>query len=184
MNAKLRHYRLFDTAFGICGVAWTNTGLSRVQLPERDVLATEQLLQRTQSIQWDEPPPPNSADSITKLQRYFDGQKIDFSNTVLAHDELTDFNRRIFAALRMVEYGQTTTYGALAQSAGSPGAAQAVGMAMSRNPWPVIVPCHRVLAAAKTIGGFSAYGGMATKQRLLRLEGVDLDHGQPTLPGL
>jgi methylated-DNA-[protein]-cysteine S-methyltransferase len=109
---------------------------------------------------------------------------IDFQSLSLDLQSVTDFNQRIYAALRRIPFGTTTTYGALALSVGNPGAAQAVGIAMARNPWPVVVPCHRVLAAAKNIGGFSAFGGTATKRRLLQLEGVDLDHGQSDLPGL
>ncbi len=184
MSPSSHHYCVFDTAFGVCGVAWSDAGLIRVQLPERDPTATEQRLLKLAAIRWDAAPPHHAAHSVKQLQSYFNGERIVFAGVALDERSVADFNRRIYSALRDIGYGQTTTYGALADRAGSPGAAQAVGTAMSRNPWPVIVPCHRVMAAAKALGGFSAYGGAATKQRLLRLEGVDLDHGQPMLPGL
>lgn len=178
-----QHYQLFETAFGVCGIAWSEHGLSRVQLPERDLAATKNRLQKNGATSWDAEPPPHAARGITQLQSYFAGTTTGFIALSLDDSGITEFNQRIYRALRAVPFGQTTTYGALAQSAGSPGAAQAVGTAMSRNPWPVIVPCHRVLAAAQAIGGFSAFGGAVTKRHLLRHEGVDLDHGQLGLPG-
>jgi methylated-DNA-[protein]-cysteine S-methyltransferase len=84
----------------------------------------------------------------------------------------------------LLDWGQTATYGELARQVGSPGAARAVGQAMGHNPVPIIIPCHRVLAAGRKIGGFSAYGGAVTKERLLALEGVHLGDGTPLLPGL
>jgi methylated-DNA-[protein]-cysteine S-methyltransferase len=88
------------------------------------------------------------------------------------YGRLGEFEVRVCEALRRVGPGETTTYGALAAAVGDPGAAQAVGRAMSRNPVPIVVPCHRVLAAGGRIGGFSAYGGTITKARLLDLEGA------------
>jgi methylated-DNA-[protein]-cysteine S-methyltransferase len=90
----------------------------------------------------------------------------------------------IYAVLRTVPFGRTTTYGELAEQAGHPGAARAVGVAMARNPWPIVVPCHRVLAKHGMLGGFSAPGGVLTKRRLLELEGAKVDSAMPTLPGL
>jgi methylated-DNA-[protein]-cysteine S-methyltransferase len=177
-------YQLFQTAFGTCGLAWTEIGLSRVQLPEQSETALELRLQQYGATRSNAEPPVIALKCMSLLHQYFDSAPIDFHSLVLDMQNVTDFNGRIYAALRTVAYGKTTTYGALALSVGSPGAAQAVGTAMARNPWPVVVPCHRVLAAAKHIGGFSAFGGTATKLRLLKLEGVDLDHGQSNLPGL
>ncbi len=184
MATRPQTYQLFATAFGTCGIAWTDVGLTRAQLPEQNADAANGRLQRYGATRSDCAPPTHIEDCITSLRLYFDGSPIDFQAIELDLQAVTDFNQRVYAALRSVPFGTTTTYGALALSAGSPSAAQAVGTAMARNPWPVIVPCHRVLAAAKEIGGFSAFGGAATKQRLLRLEGVDLDHGQSNLPGL
>jgi methylated-DNA-[protein]-cysteine S-methyltransferase len=124
------------------------------------------------------------ARSIDLIQRYSEGIKIDFSEVTLDFSGIGPFNCRIYQELRRVSWGQTTTYGNLAQNINAPGFARAVGTAMSRNPWPVIVPCHRVVAAAKGIGGFSAFGGAATKLRLLRLEGVEVDDNVPLLRGL
>jgi methylated-DNA-[protein]-cysteine S-methyltransferase len=184
MTARALQHQLFDTAFGTCGVAWSDAGLSRVQLPERDGAATEQRLLKLGAVRSDGEVPAHATRAIEQLRAYFDGVRVEFMEIELDQSQLAEFNGRIYAALRTIGYGETTTYGGLAALAGSPGAAQAVGTAMGRNPWPVIVPCHRVLAAAQAIGGFSAYGGAVTKTKLLRMEGVDLDRGQLLLPGL
>jgi methylated-DNA-[protein]-cysteine S-methyltransferase len=184
MTARALQYQLFDTAFGSCGVAWSDIGLTRVQLPERDGAATAQRLQKLGAVRVEGEVPPGVTCAMAQLRAYLDGVCVDFADVDLDQSQLAEFNGRIYKALRTVGYGETTTYGGLAALAGSPGAAQAVGTAMGRNPWPVIVPCHRVLAAAQAIGGFSAYGGAVTKAKLLRMEGVDLDRGQLLLPGL
>jgi methylated-DNA-[protein]-cysteine S-methyltransferase len=119
------------------------------------------------------------------LERYFAGEQVDFTEIELDGSIVPAFNARVYDTLRRVPFGTTTTYGALAKAAGADiGASRAVGMAMGRNPWPIIVPCHRVLASGGKIGGFSAPGGAETKQRLLALEGVVTDGGQSMLPGL
>lgn len=165
-------YMLFPTAFGTCGIAWRDGGLTRLQLPERDVSATERRIagraiaaspdDKPQWVQW----------AIISLQRYFAGRSIDFSSILVDLERCSPFHQRIYAALREIAWGKTTTYGALAATVGSPDAARAIGQAMGRNPVPIIIPCHRVLASGGRIGGFSAPGGATTKERLLVLEGV------------
>ena len=112
------------------------------------------------------------------LERYFAGERIDFASVALDLGGVGPFHRAIYDATRSLGWGQTATYGDLARQAGSPGAARAVGQAMGHNPVPIIIPCHRVLAAGRKIGGFSAYGGALTKERLLALEGVHLGMGR------
>jgi methylated-DNA-[protein]-cysteine S-methyltransferase len=110
------------------------------------------------------------------VQRYFEGEATDFSGVELDLGEQEDFLQQVYAAARRVGWGQTTTYGALAKELGAgPEAARDVGQAMARNPVPLIIPCHRVLATGGRIGGFSAPGGAATKLRMLELEGVELE---------
>jgi methylated-DNA-[protein]-cysteine S-methyltransferase len=121
---------------------------------------------------------------MTAVERYAAGKRIDFSMLALDLQGVGDFHRQIYEAARRVGWGETVTYGELARRVGSPGAARAVGQAMGRNPIPLIIPCHRVLASGHKIGGFSAFGGAVTKTRLLALEGVHLDQGTPLLPGL
>jgi methylated-DNA-[protein]-cysteine S-methyltransferase len=177
-------YRLVETPLGVVGVAWTERGLARLQLPERDRSATERrLLGRALSAAPGEPTPQAGA-AIAAVEHYLAGEQVDFSGIMLDLGGVSDFHRQIYAAARRIGWGETTTYGALARLAGCPDAARAVGQAMGRNPVPIIVPCHRILAAGRRVGGFSAFGGAGTKQQLLALEGVRLGGDAPLLPGL
>lgn len=108
------------------------------------------------------------------LRRYLDEGEGDPAGCPVpfAHDGIPAFHREIYAALRQVGRGTTVTYGELAKRAGRPLAARAVGQAMRRNPWPILVPCHRVVGSSGGMGGFSAPGGLASKERLLTLEGA------------
>jgi methylated-DNA-[protein]-cysteine S-methyltransferase len=176
----------FETAMGVCGVAWSTRGLVRVRLPGYDVNAAEERAWGRASAGEPGKQSPEIARCIGLLQDYFRGGRIDFRDVVLDFEGIDPFNARIYRALLEVGYGETTTYGALAKAVGEPTAARAVGVAMSRNPWPVIVPCHRVLASGGRPGGFSAPGGTLTKDRLLALEGAAVGEGEgtPLLPGL
>ncbi len=162
-------YHLFDTRFGTCGIAWSGAGLTRVQLPEATRAKTEARLGRGGT----EPAEPLLSafvqDAVDALTQYFAGLPVPLEALRLDESVVTEFNASIYRALRAVPRGTTVTYGDLAKHVGHPGAARAVGMAMGRNPWPVIVPCHRVLASGHKMGGFSAPGGTATKERLLGL---------------
>jgi methylated-DNA-[protein]-cysteine S-methyltransferase len=109
---------------------------------------------------------------------------VDFIDIALDFAGIGDFEARAYIALRQTGWGEATSYGALAKVLGEPGAARAVGAAMGRNPWPLIVPCHRVLAASGRIGGFSAPGGTGTKRRMLQLERSNAAAAAPELPGL
>ncbi len=178
------HYCLFDTAIGAVGVAWSPDGITRLQLPESGRAATERRLRgRSVSAVENRPPPPVER-AIGAVQKYMQGERIDFSAIALDLAGVGPFHCSIYEALRRIGWGETTTYGTLARQTGDPGASRAVGQAMGRNPIPVIIPCHRVLASGGKPGGFSAFGGAVTKQRLLALEGVHLDGGAPLLPGL
>jgi len=107
---------------------------------------------------------------IERLKRYADGDEVDFGDVAIDQRHLTPFGRRIVQACRRIPAGQTRSYGELAAACGSPGAARAVGQVMAKNRYPLVVPCHRVLAAGGLIGGFSAPQGLAMKRRLLELE--------------
>jgi methylated-DNA-[protein]-cysteine S-methyltransferase len=178
------HYHLFDTSLGTVGVAWSARGLTRLQLPESTPGATERRLRGRSSDMSAGEPPPRIRQAIAAVESYLAGKRVDFSPLVLDLSGVGDFYRRIYEATRRLGWGETATYGELAQRVGSPGAARAVGQAMGRNPIPLIVPCHRVLASGRGIGGFSAFGGAVTKTRLLALEGVHLGDGTPPIPGL
>jgi methylated-DNA-[protein]-cysteine S-methyltransferase len=175
---------LFDTSLGTVGLAWSERGITRLQLPEAGRVATERRLRRHAPAAARADPTAAIEDVIDRLQRYMAGRRTDFSAIALDLAGISAFHRAIYDAARRVGWGETTTYGALARQAGAPDAARAVGQAMGRNPVPIIIPCHRVLASGRKIGGFSAHGGATTKQRLLGLEGVHLGDGAPMLPGL
>jgi methylated-DNA-[protein]-cysteine S-methyltransferase len=180
------HHCLFDTTLGVCGIAWSEHGLTRLQLPEANRGATERRLRASvwaESTCMEEPP-DSIVRLITELQRYFAGDRVDFSGAAVDLGGVDDFRRRIYALTRALSWGQIASYGELARQAGAPGAARAVGQAMGHNPVPIIIPCHRVLAAGRKIGGFSAFGGAVTKERLLAMEGVHPGDGTPMLPGL
>ena len=180
-----RAYHLFETSLGTCAIAWSVAGLTRVRLPQTDAADTESQL-RPHAVAWSSgtPLPSNVEAAVAALRAYMQGGREDFSGVKLDWGSVPGYNARIYRALARVPYGTTTTYGALALAIGKPNAARAVGMAMGRNPWPVVIPCHRVLASGQQLGGFSAPGGVATKVRLLRLERALPGDDAPLLPGL
>jgi methylated-DNA-[protein]-cysteine S-methyltransferase len=153
-----------------------------MQLPDGTAAGTEACITRDDREKCDGEAPAFARAAMASLQGYFSGDADDLHTLTLDFSIVSDFNGTIYRALRAVPRGETVTYGDLAKQVGSPGAARAVGMAMGRNPWPIIVPCHRVLASGRKMGGFSAPGGALTKERLLALEGVTV--GDPVLPGL
>jgi methylated-DNA-[protein]-cysteine S-methyltransferase len=173
------NYHLFDTKLGVAGIAWSEDGITRFRLPDPDRAAAERDLKPKGAAA--EPPPPIAA-IVDEAKRYFAGERIDFSAIKLDLKNVEPFRRTIYDALRKVGFGETVTYGELAKRAGAnePQAAQDVGVAMARNPVPLIIPCHRVLAAGGKLGGFSAPGRTEAKQRMLALEGVYIDD-QPRL---
>ena len=180
-NRDDERYQLFATAFGTCGIAWRDGGLTRLQLPEHDVSATERRLAPYGAAAQSGEEPPWVQWAIVALQRYFVGRAVDFNGILVDVERCSPFHQRIYSALREIGWGRTTTYGALATEVGAPDAARAIGQAMGRNPVPIIIPCHRVLASGGRIGGFSAPGGATTKQRLLELEGAWRTNTPPLL---
>ena len=179
------HHHLFDTAIGACGIAWSERGLVAVQFPEKDRAVTERRLVAKSRSDGPTAPPPAIASVMADIARYLAGERVDFSAIAVDLSGMDDFRRSLYEALRGVDFGATTTYGALAKRLGleGPEAARDVGAAMGQNPVPIVIPCHRVLAAGGKLGGFSAPGGVMTKQKLLALEGVHFDGGAPRLPG-
>jgi len=177
---------VFDTAIGTCAVAWSERGLVAVRLPDPDRAATERRLVAKLHSSAAEPP-PWVATLIADIRRYLTGERVEFTDVTVDLSGLDPFRRKLYEAMRVLRWGSTTTYGELARTIGLTDweGARDVGVAMGRNPVPVVVPCHRVLAAGNKLGGFSAPGGPATKAKLLALEGVQLNGGgAPRLPGL
>jgi len=174
-------FALFNTAIGRCGVAWGERGVAGVQLPEAGERETRaRMLQRFPAA-GETAPPPEVQRVIDRLVALLRGEASDFSTIALDMDEVPAFHRRVYEAARAIPAGMTLSYGDIAARVGAPGAARAVGQALGRNPFPIIVPCHRVLAAGGKIGGFSAQGGVATKRRMLAIEGVQLNGAAPLI---
>jgi methylated-DNA-[protein]-cysteine S-methyltransferase len=169
------HYTVFETARGFCAIAWNDAGVTRFRLPEPDASATEHALLRRAPEATQDTPPPAVANAIAAAQRYFAGERVDFADVPLDLGEQDARFTQIYAAARRIGWGETTTYGALAKQFGDDWEiARDVGQAMAKNPVPLIIPCHRVLAAGNKVGGFSAPGGATTKRKMLELEGVHL----------
>jgi methylated-DNA-[protein]-cysteine S-methyltransferase len=166
-------YLVFETAAGFCGIAWNTVGITRFQLPARTAQATARNMLRRLPAAEPGIPTPEVGEAVAAAQRYFAGEQIDFSGFQVDLDGQDAFFQRIYVATRRLGWGQTTTYGSLAKELGAgPEVARDVGQAMARNPVPLIIPCHRVLAAGGKVGGFSAPGGSVAKANMLRLEGV------------
>jgi methylated-DNA-[protein]-cysteine S-methyltransferase len=179
-DGKSGRYLLFDTAFGRCGISWRDGAVTRLQLPESHASATENRLRQHGLRALAVPPDTWIARAITAITDYFAGSEVDLRTVPVDLSAATDFDQRVYLALREVTWGHTTTYGALARAVGEPDAPRAVGRALSRNPLPILVPCHRVVASGGDVGGFSAPGGRVTKARLLALEHIVLDDENPT----
>jgi methylated-DNA-[protein]-cysteine S-methyltransferase len=165
-------YSLFDSAFGRCGLAWNERGLLSVSLPGADDQATcTQLLRRERELQRsDSGWPAFVSQAVAHMQAHLGGLPRDLREVPLDWSGMHDFERRVCEAARALDPGRTCTYGEMARDLGEPAAMRAVGQALGHNPWPLLVPCHRVLAAGGKLGGFSAPGGSDTKRRLLVLE--------------
>jgi methylated-DNA-[protein]-cysteine S-methyltransferase len=155
---------IFDTALGRCAIRWTAAGISGVELPGATT--------RRPSPVDPAAPPPFVREAIAGIQAVLAGEARDLTAIPLDEHGIDPFRRRVYAATRTVRPGTTATYGQIARAVGEPNAARDVGAALARNPMPVIVPCHRVVAANGALTGFSAPGGLATKRRMLELEGA------------
>ena len=171
-------FTLFDTAIGRCAIAWSERGVVGVLLPERDHGATRARLLRRHPHAREAAPPVEVERAIAGIAALLAGEPCDLSDVALDLAGVPEFNRRVYAVARTIKPGTTLTYGAIAARLGE-GDARGVGEAMGQNPCPIIVPCHRVVAAGGKTGGFSAPGGAATKRRLLAIEGAPAD--APTL---
>lgn len=161
------HWAFFDTAFGRCALAWGAQGLTGVRLPGRDDVATARgwpADRVTQAL------PPFANAAVQAMQALLAGQAHDLRDVPLAMDTVAPFERQVYDAARALDPGRTCSYGELARRIGQPSAARAVGAALGANPWPIVIPCHRVLATGGGLGGFSAPGGTDTKRALLLLE--------------
>ena len=170
-------FTLFDTAIGSCAIAWGERGVLGVQLPEADAARTRARMRRRFPKAGEASPPVQVQHAIDGIVALINGETVDFSAVPLDMEQLPAFPRRVYEVVRTIPCGATLTYGEIAKRLGVPAEARDVGEAMGRNPFPIIVPCHRVLAAGGKLGGFSAPGGAATKRRLLAIEGARATDG-------
>jgi methylated-DNA-[protein]-cysteine S-methyltransferase len=155
----------FDTALGRCGIRWSDIGITGVLLPSTATRGP---------LPFPDPAavPAEVRDAIEGIRTVLDGEPRDLADVRLDERGIDAFRRSVYAATRTVPPGTIATYGQIARAIGEPGAARDVGAALARNPTPVIVPCHRVVAANGALHGFSAPGGIETKRRMLQLEGA------------
>jgi methylated-DNA-[protein]-cysteine S-methyltransferase len=167
-----QNFTLFDTPLGPCGIVWTARGIAGVQLPERDDASARKRMARRHPQARESAPPENVQRVIGGIVALLSGDVADFSDVVIDDDGVPDFDRKVHAIARTIPAGKTMTYGAIAERLGDKLLARDVGQALGHNRTPLIVPCHRVLAADGKPGGFSATGGVATKMRLLSIEGA------------
>ena len=166
-------FALFPTEIGRCGVGWNDVGLVAVQLPEgRDGATRARLMARLPSGAREARPPEAARRAIDAMSALLRGEPVDLLDVVLDMRGVDAFPRRVYEVARAIPPGATLTYGEVALRLGAPGAARAVGRALGQNPFPIVVPCHRVVASGGGLGGFSARGGAATKRRMLAIEGA------------
>lgn len=170
---RQNRYQLFETAAGVAAIGWNDTGVTGLRLPSPGAHEAERAILRRLPGAVRAEPPANVRAVIDAAMRYFAGEHVDFSDVPIDMGEQDPFFARVYDRVRNLGWGETTTYGAIAQMLGAgPEYARDVGQAMAKNPIPLIVPCHRVTAAGGKIGGFSAPGGSVSKARMLELEGV------------
>jgi methylated-DNA-[protein]-cysteine S-methyltransferase len=181
-NTASPHFALFETAIGICALAWSEKGLVGVQLPLANAKALRVRMLRLHPGAVEAVPTPAVRHAIAAMQALMAGESVDLDDIELDMDGVPDFNRRVYAVARAVPPGSTITYGAIAKQLGDPLLARDVGQALGQNPFTIVIPCHRVMAAGGKFGGFSAYGGVETKRRMLQIEGA-LPDDQPSLFG-
>jgi methylated-DNA-[protein]-cysteine S-methyltransferase len=172
-------FTVFETAIGACAIAWSARGIVGVQLPKASAPATRARVLRRFPDAQDAAPPPDVQRAIDGIVALLRGEPRDLTDVVIDDAGTPEFNARVYAIARKIPPGQTMTYGEIAERLGDKSLAREVGTALGQNPTPLIMPCHRVLAAGGKTGGFSASGGVVTKLRLLTIEGAA--PGGPTL---
>jgi O-6-methylguanine DNA methyltransferase len=179
---SLLAYCIFETPLGSCGIAWREGSDSAApppvvffQFPESTRQATEARIAKATGATRPSAPPEAITQLIGRVRKYLHGEPQDFRDVQVDLSAVSPFVRTICEAAREIPAGQTVTYAALATVLGGPSLARAVGRALGSNPIPLIIPCHRVVAAHGKRGGFSAFGGSATKARLLALEGAEVN---------
>jgi methylated-DNA-[protein]-cysteine S-methyltransferase len=174
------HFAIFDTAIGRCGIVWGESGITGVQLPMSNEDRTRKRIHQRNGDVTEAAPPADVKNAIDGIVELLAGKPNDLRDVVLDLDDVPEFNRGVYDIARTIPPGKTMTYGDIAKQLGGVELSRDVGQALGRNPCPIVVPCHRVLAAGGKPGGFSANGGVATKLKMLAIEGAYVNH-TPTL---
>jgi methylated-DNA-[protein]-cysteine S-methyltransferase len=171
-----QHYALFDTSIGICGIEWGPRGINGVQLPMgSEAKIRARIRQRRGDIAEGEPTAEVKA-AIVRIIALLEGKADDLADIALDLADVPEFNRGVYDIARQIPPGKTLTYGDIAKRLGGVELSRDVGQALGRNPCPIVVPCHRVLAAGNKPGGFSARGGVETKLKMLAIEGAAVNY--------
>jgi methylated-DNA-[protein]-cysteine S-methyltransferase len=174
------HFAIFDTAIGRCGILWGEHGINAVQLPMSNEDKTRARIRQRHGDVAEALPPHEVQSAIDGIAGLLAGKPNDLRDVVLDLDDVPEFNRAVYGIARTIPPGKTMTYGDIAKRLGGVELSRDVGQALGRNPCPIVVPCHRVLAAGGKPGGFSANGGVTTKLKMLAIEGAHVNH-TPTL---
>ncbi len=167
-----RAYAIFDTAIGRCGIVWSQTGIVAVQLPEAREIDTRRRIYQVHPEAREQRPPPDIAHAIDGIAAVLHGDRAELSDIGLDLSGMPGFHRRVYEFVRSIPRGETRTYSEIAKALGASGASHSVAQAIAKNPFMIIVPCHRVLEAGNYADKLSAYGGVISKRRLLSLEGA------------
>ena len=178
-------WAVFPTQIGTCGIAWSRAGIRALLLPESSAARTrvrlaDGLAERLGEAAREDTPPDDVLAAVAAIQCLLAGSATELGFINLDMSGVPHFNARVYAVTRQIPPGQTRTYGSVARELGDVRLARAVGTALGRNPFPIVVPCHRVVGADGSMTGFSAPGGVQTKRRMLEIEGVR----QPTTGSL
>jgi len=167
-----RAYTIFDTAIGRCGIIWSSTGVIAVQLPEAREIDTRRRIFAVHPEAREQRPSKTAELAIECIATLLQGRDPDFSDVSLDAGGVPAFNRRVYEYTCTIPRGETRSYHEIAKALGASGAAHSVAQAIAKNPYMIIVPCHRVLEAGGYADRISPYGGVISKRRLLALEGA------------
>jgi methylated-DNA-[protein]-cysteine S-methyltransferase len=171
-----QHFAIFDTAIGACGVLWSERGITGVQLPMGNEEKTRKRIRQRSGEVTEAAPPAGVRSAIEGMVELLEGKPNDLADVVVDLDGVPEFNRGVYDIARRIPPGKTMTYGEIAKQLGGVELSRDVGQALGHNPCPIVVPCHRVLAAGDKPGGFSANGGVVTKLKMLEIEGAIVNH--------
>ena len=177
-------FALFDTPIGTCSLVWQVETVVGLRLPEQSASATRARITRRWPGAEERAPPPGMQAVIDRVLSLLSGKQVDLSDVPLDFGDAPEFHKQVYGVARTIPPGHTMTYGEIAKRLGVPHESREVGQAMGKNPIAIIMPCHRVLGADGKMGGFSASGGVATKRRILEIEGAAALGAGPLFAGL